>query len=160
MRKCNNLILDSRTGINPGFIPKTQCDATELYPSLLNKFCKENQNFEFVKHHLFCYYREIGTICSNSHHSVSLRNEYLLNLPIKNCKQTTENSSLYSGIIYSMNKNAHKIGITADGKSYTNFKCAECIYHKLNYASFKSYKLLHMPNYAVRQVGDTGKDVL
>ena len=90
MRKCNNLILDSRTGINSAFIPGTQWDAPELYQSLLNKFCEENQNFEFVKHHLFCFYREVDISCSNGHHKVSLRNEYLLNLPIENCKQTTE----------------------------------------------------------------------
>ena len=152
MRKWNNLILDFRTGINPAFIPGTQWDAPELYESLLNKFCEENQKFEFVKHHLFCFYREVDTTCSNGHHKVSLRNEYLLNLPIENCKQTTENSSLYSRIIYSMKIRAHPTGLAADKKQYTQFKCAECIYHKLDYTTSESYKILHMPNILVIQL--------
>jgi len=104
MRTYNNLILDSRTDINSAFIPGTQWDAPEFYQSLLNKFCEGNPNFEFVKNHLFCFYREIDTSCSNGHHSITLQNKYLLDLLIENCKQTTENTSLYSGIIYSMNK--------------------------------------------------------
>ena len=151
MRKWNNLILNFRTGINSAFIPGTQWDALELYESLLNKFCEENHKFEFVKHHLFCFYREVDTTCSNGHHKVSLRNEYLLNLPIENGKQTTE-QSLYSGIIYSMNKIEHKRGLAADKKQYTQFKCAECIYHKLDYTTSESYKILHMPNILVIQL--------
>jgi len=55
MRTYNNLILDSRTGINSAFIPDTQWDAPEFYQSLLNKFCEENPNFKFIKPHLFCF---------------------------------------------------------------------------------------------------------
>ena len=41
---------------------------------------------------------------------------------------------------------AHPTGLAADKKQYTQFKCAECIYHKLDYTTSESYKILHMPN--------------
>jgi len=90
MRKYYNLILDFILAINSGFILNTQCDITGLYQTLLNTFCEENPIFEFVKHHLFCFYQEIDKSCSNVHHSISLRNEYLVNLSIENCKKTKE----------------------------------------------------------------------
>jgi len=46
MRKFNEPILDSRTGINSEFIPGTQCDAPEFYQFLLNKFCGGKPNFK------------------------------------------------------------------------------------------------------------------
>ena len=135
MKKCNNLILDYRLELNPGFEEKVQCDATEFFLSLFDKFCEENHIFKFVRYHLFGFFREIDITCSNNHHSVSRRNEYALIIPISNCIQDKE-ASLYSGIINSMKQ----IEIEKTKCSYCIFEKRECK------ATFESYKLLHLPN--------------
>ena len=163
MKKYNNYILDNRTDLK--FTKKGQGDAQELFVNLLNKFCDEYPNFQFVRYHLFGFYLVKDIFCSNNHHSVTIETDYMIHLPIYNCKDTSNTSkdtySLHSGIINSMKtveidekKATDEVKSTeesADKKKSDNQKrkCPYCMFKNISpeeYASFESFKYLHLPN--------------
>jgi len=162
MKKYNNYILDNRTVLK--FTPKGQGDAQELFLNLLNKFCDEYPIFQFVRYHLFGFYRVNFKFCSNNHHSVTLATEYLISLPIDNCK---DSNTLHSGIINSMktveideidekkSSDEKKSTDEESDEDETKRKCPYCMFKNIKsnkYKSFESLKYLHLPNILVIQL--------
>jgi len=138
-KDCMKWISVRRHLLNKGFIPGIHQDAEEFLTELLNKFCNESKEYNYLHHLLFHIYSDDSKICDNNHVSTKRRVETILSVELED---PTE-SKTYKLIELINNTLAKK-------KQDKPWLCPKC--RKENKVSFTQTAFFKLPEILIIQI--------